>query len=128
MTTEPLYQDKWTETTIINRMNWIVNYLTTNVLPIPDSMRRTNNFSVDGKRKLSFIELQLIGEYINFRDDKSIRAKVVNDHEVEYDGEKIRLSPLTKKIKRLKGTATPSESYQGAQYWEYDGVLLADII
>lgn len=126
--TEITNQDKWNETTIINRMNWIVNYLTTNVLPIPDSMRRTNNFSVDRKRKLSFIELQLIGEYINFRDDKSIRAKVVNDHEVEYDGEKIRLSPLTKKIKRLKGTATPSESYQGAQYWEYDGVLLADII
>ena len=52
----------------------------------------------------------------------------VNDHEVEYDGEKIRLSPLTKKIKRLKGTASPSEAYNGAQYWEYDGMLLSDII
>ena len=121
-------QDKWDEETIKDRMNWIADYFVTTVLPIPDSMRKTNNFSVDGRRGLSFIELQLIGEYINFRGDKSIRAKVVNDHEVEYEGEIIRLSPLTKKIKRLKGTATPSEAYQGAQYWEYDGVLLADII
>lgn len=120
--------DTWDADAIKERMDWIISYILTDVLPIPDKMRKTNNFSADGKRKLSFIELQLIGEYITFHGDDTIRAKVVSDKEVEYEGEKIRLSPLTAKIRKLKGTATPSAAYQGAANWEYDGMLLADLI
>ena len=121
-------RDTWDEEAIKERMDWLIDYILTEILPIPDKMKRTNNFSTNGKRKLSFIELQIIGEYITFHGDDTIRAKVISDTEVEYEGEKTLLSRLTKKIKRLKGTATKSESYQGAAYWDYDGMLLIDLI
>lgn len=60
--------------------------------------------------------------------DPSIVAHVVSDKEVEFEGKKWRLSPLTKEIQTRRGKLSPSGAYQGAQYWEYDGIKLADII
>ena len=126
--TEIINQDHWDEDTIKKRMGWIIKYIVSDVLPIPDIMRNRNNYAADGNRKLSFIELQLIGEYVNFAGDPTIKAKVVTDREVEFEGKKWYLSPLTAEIRRRNGTATASESYSGYHFWEYDGMLLADLI
>ena len=91
-------------------------------------MRRINNFSTRKNRGLSFIELQIIGEYITYIKDPTIRAKVLSDNEVEFEGKKWKLSPLTREIETRRGTVTRSGAYQGAQHWQYDGMRLYDIM
>ena len=126
--TEITNHDHWGRDTILNRAKWITDYLLNEVMPIPDSMRKTNNFIVKEGRRLSFQELQLIGLDINFIEDPSIIAHVVGDRDVEFEGKKWKLSPLTKEIQTRRGKVNASGSYQGAQYWEYDGIKLADIM
>ena len=126
--TEITNKDEWNEKSIVDRADWIIAYLLEKTLPIPEGMRKTNNFSVKEGGGLSFQELQLVGLEINFIEDVSIAAKVVSDKEVEFEGKKWRLSPLTKELKTRNGTVNKSGSYQGAQYWEYDGIRLIDII
>lgn len=123
-------KEEWGEKEIKARTKWLIAFLLQDVLTIPDSMRRINNFRVEtGKRKhLSFQELQLIGEDITFYYDSSIIAHVVSDKEVEFEGKKWRLSPLTKEIQTRRGAVSPSGAYQGAQYWVYDDIRLADIM
>lgn len=124
--------DKWGESEIVRRSKWIINYLLFTVLPIPDNMRRVNNFIIKekkGKSKhLSFLELQLIGEDIKYISDPSIVAHVIDDKLVEFEGKEWRLSTLTREIEKRKGTVNKSGSYQGAQYWEFDGIKLADVM
>lgn len=126
--TEITNQDHWSRDTIENRAKWLIEYLLNNVMPIPDAMRKTNNFIVKEGRRLSFQELQLVGLDINFIDDTSIVAHVVGDKDVEFEGKKWKLSPLTREIQTRRGKVNSSGSYQGAQYWEYDGIKLADIM
>lgn len=121
-------QDHWNADAIQNRTKWIIRYLLEKVLPIPEEMRRTNNFSDKKHRGLSFMALQIIGEEIDFIDNPSITAKVISDKQVEFEGKKWRLSPLTREIQTRRGLVNQSGSYSGAQYWEYDGIKLADII
>lgn len=120
--------DVWNEETIKARANWIIQYLLKYVLPIPDSMRRVNNFKAKVGGGLSFQELQLIGLDIEFYDDPSIKALVVNDKEVEFEGKRWRLSPLTAEIQTRRGMLSPSGKYSGTQYWCFDGIRLTDII
>ncbi|MCD7784862.1 MAG: DUF262 domain-containing HNH endonuclease family protein [Oscillospiraceae bacterium] len=121
-------QDHWGKDTIINRRSWIVDFLVKEVLPIPDAMRKINNFSIKEKHALSFNELQIVGEYIQFHKDPSISALVVSDNEVEFEGKRWKLSPLTKEIQDRRGEGNSSGAYHGAQYWDYDGMRLADVI
>lgn len=124
--------ENWCEDEIKRRTAWIIEYLIKDVLPIPDNMRRINNFMVKehkGKTKyLSFLELQLIGEDINYINDPSIVAHVIDDRQVEFEGKKWYLSSLTKEIKKRKGADTDSSGYHVAQYWEYDGIKLSDVL
>jgi len=125
---EIINQDHWNADTIKKREKWITNYLLSDVLPIPDNMRRVNNFKTKTGRGLSFQELQLIGLDIEFSDDNSIIAHVVSDKEVEFEGKRWRLSPLTKEIQTRRGMVNESGCYSGTQYWEYDGIRLTDIL
>lgn len=120
--------DEWNDKTIAERADWIISYLLEDVLPIPDDMKKTNNFVPKENRGLSFDELQLVGLYINFIDDTSIKAKVVSNKEVEFEGKRWKLSPLTREIMTRKGRVNNSGAYQGAKYWEYDDICLADIM
>lgn len=125
--------DKWDTNAIMARANWIVGYLIDNVLPIPEGLRQTNNYKVhtQGKRLeniLWFKELNLIGEDIVFIDDPGIVAHVVSDTEVEFEGKKWKLATLTREIKTRLGKCNKSGSYQGAQYWLYDGVKIAELL
>lgn len=124
---EIVNRSKWNKNSIQNRSKWITNYIVTKVLPIPDDMRYKNNY-VQKRKRLSFSELGLLGEYISYISDKSIKVKVINDRQVLFEGVKWYLSPLTNEIETRKGTANTSGAYQGAQYWEFEGIKLADIM
>ena len=126
--TEITNQSKWDAETIKHRTEWMTNYLLNEVLAIPDKMRKVNNFLIKEGRGLSFQELQLVGLDINFIGDPSIRAHVISDKEVEYEGKTWRLSPLTREIQTRRGKVKPSGAYQGAAYWEYDGLRLLDLM
>ncbi len=126
--TEITNNDEWNDEAIKKRMRWMIDFLLNEVLPIPDEMRRRNNFSVKEHKGLSFVDLQIVDSYIDFIADPNIRAKVISDKEVEFEGKRWRLSPLTRELQVRRGTVSVSGSYQGAQYWEYDGMKLADIM
>lgn len=120
--------DMWNKDSIIERRDWIIKLLINKVLPIPEQMRRTNNFTTRASSRLSFEELQLIDCKISFIEDTTITAKVIGDTTVEFEGSKWKLSPLTRELKKRNGTINKSGAYQGAQYWEYEGIKLADIM
>ena len=126
--TEIINKAVWNEESIKNRTRWITNYLLDNVLTIPENMRITNNFAQKEGRGLSFQELQLIGLEINFAEDPDIVAKVVSDNEVEFEGKRWRLSPLTREIQTRRGKVNASGGYSGAYWWEFDGIRLSDVI
>lgn len=120
-------QKHWNEETIKKRSEWIIDYLLKNIVPIPESMRETNNFIPKEGRHLSFIELGLVGETINFIDDVNITARVIDDKHVEFEGKEWSLSPLTREIYERKGKIRASGSYSGADHWEYDGLKLSSV-
>ncbi len=126
--TKIIDNEHWNEVSIKNRADWIIKYLLEDVLAIPDKMRRVNNFRIKEGGGLSFQSLQLIGLDIEFADDPSIKARVVADKEVEFEGKKWRLSPLTKEIQSRRGMLNPSGVYSGPQYWMFDGIRLTDIM
>ena len=118
----------WNEETIKDRTHWIVDYILKHIIPIPEDMRRTSNFVAKEGRHLSFLELQLIGEEIEFIAEPKYKAKVVSDAEVEFEGKKSRLSPLTRELYTRMGTVNKSGSYQGAQHWAFEGIKLSDLM
>lgn len=124
---EIINRSKWNKNSIQNRSKWITQFIVEKVIPIPDEKRYKNNYEQKRKR-LSFLELNLIGEEISYISDKSIKVNIVDDREVIFEGERWFLSPLTNEIETRKGTVTKSGAYQGAQYWEFDGIKLADIM
>lgn len=121
-------KEQWNDVSIKERTKWLSKYIMDNVFPIPDSMRKTNNYKTKDKVGLSFLDLQLIGEDIHFFKDPSITAKVISDTEVEFEGKIWKLSPLTREIYTRKGMVNNSGAYQGAWHWAYDGVRLGEIM
>lgn len=121
-------KDIWDENSIKMRGAWMIKYLLENVLTIPNTMRKTNNFVPKIGKHLSFLELQLIGKEISFIPNPSIRVKIIGDRTVEFEGSPWKLSPLTCEIFKRMGASYKAKTFQGAQYWEYDGIKLADIL
>lgn len=119
---------KWNADAIRERSEWIIGFLLKEVLPIPAEMQKTNNFAAKERRGLSFEDLQLIGKEIDFIADPQITAKVFSDDEVEFEGQKYKLSKLTREIYTRKGRVSPSGSYRGAQHWAYEGQKLIDMM
>lgn len=118
---------KWNRNSVNHRAKWISDYLVNEVLTIPDSMKNKNNY-IQKRAKLSFSELDLIGQQINYISDKTIVATVVSDNEVEFEDKIWRLSPLTREIEKRKGRANESGVYRGSQFWEYDELTLAEFV
>jgi hypothetical protein len=67
------------------------------------------------------------GDIIIFIDDKNITAKVCGERDVEFEGQKYKLSPLTRKIYEKMGRLNKSGAYQGARYFTYKGTRLTDL-
>jgi T5orf172 domain len=87
---------------------------------ISESQRQGNKFSFYKKGLKD-------GDIITFTEDKDIIAKVCGEREVEYESQRIKLSPLTYKIFEEKGKLTKSGAYQGAAYFEYKGTKLKNL-
>ncbi len=67
------------------------------------------------------------GDEIVFEKNKTIKAKVVGENKVEYNGEIFQLTPLLKKLFESRGELNPSTAYQGAYYFMFKGTRLKDL-
>ena len=67
------------------------------------------------------------GDKINFKADKNIVAKVVDEREVEYEGQRWKLSPLTYKLYEQMNKLNSSGAYAGADHFLYKGKKLREL-
>lgn len=66
-----------------------------------------------------------IGEYVTF-DPAGIEVKVASDDSIEYEGHIYKLSPFVGTF-MPEERRTPSNAYQGAKYFSYNGKVLDEI-
>lgn len=105
--------------------------ITDNVLPVSENLKNSNNYSIEKKNsssRFSFGAINLIGKLITYYDDKSIKAEVVADKEVKFEGKKWRLSPITREIETRKQRCTKSGAYWGIDKWVYQGKTLEELM
>ena len=124
-------RERWDESAILRRQRETVRYLLENVLPVPDGMRAAGNYAAAKRTSgapFSFRAVGLIGKSVVFIKNPEYTAKVVGDREVEFEGRRTKLSPLTRELFERMGRANSSGAYQGAQYWSYGGVKLARLM
>ncbi len=99
----------------------------------PENINKEKEFDVISKvrkrgKLFSFYKKGLKnGDIITFSEDKNIVAKVCGERDVEFEGQKYKLSPLVRKIYEQKGKLSDSGVYQGAAYFEYDRKKLKDL-
>lgn len=67
-----------------------------------------------------------LGSEIAFTRDASITARVVSDTEVEFEGTRTKLSPLTRLIFERMGTMNSSGAYAGPHYFTFEDELLSE--
>ncbi len=67
------------------------------------------------------------GDIVTFIDDKNIVARIVGEREVEFEGQKYKLAPLTRKLYERMGRVNASGAYQGARYFTYKNKRLIDL-
>ena len=120
--------EEWNEQSINSRKDWIIDLLVSDVLSLPFQYSIGNNYLSKDRNKLSFEDLDIIGEEIQYIDNPRITARVVSDTEVEFEGEIYKLSPLTKKLKERFGNANKSGAYRGSEHWSYQGEKLTNYL
>lgn len=120
--------EEWDGKAIEKRTNWIVDFILNEVLPVPENIFDLNAPKLRRmKHKSSFVSAGVIGKLINYIEDKSIVARVIDDKNVEFEGKIWKLSPLTREIKKRKGECNESGAYQGTRFWEYNGISVWDL-
>ncbi|MDR1285137.1 MAG: GIY-YIG nuclease family protein [Campylobacteraceae bacterium] len=67
------------------------------------------------------------GDIIKFVDDKTITAAIFGKREVKFEDKKWKLSPLVYEIFKRKNELNSSGAYQGAAYFEFNGIKLKDL-
>lgn len=70
-----------------------------------------------------------MGATLQYIYNSTITVEVIDDTPpiVMFENSKWKLSPLVAELKRRDGTSTPSEAYQGAAYFMYNGVKLTEM-
>lgn len=123
--------ESWDAAAIRDRRDYLIGLISENVLGLPDSFKRANNWKQSGSSDTKFssreVLNQLVGETIRYIDNESLKARVISDSQVEFEGTLWHLSPLTRHLKERDKRANLSGAYQGAMYWTWDGVRLVDL-
>lgn len=82
------------------------------------------------QRRLTLSMLNIpVGSELEFKENPNVKATVVDGINTIrlQDGTEVTLSRAVVLVKRQLGTATPSEAYQGGEYWLYKGQKLTTI-
>lgn len=124
-------QDTWCDAQIENRAKYLIKLITENILPIPENLKNSSNYSIEKKvasSRFSFTKVNLISKQIQYYDDSSITAVVISDKEVKFEDKKWRLSPLTREIETRKKRCNKSGAYWGIDKWTYNGTTLENLM
>lgn len=102
--------------------------VTTPTFTTPSSFSKPSYNQKSARLTFSMLDIP-VGSELTFVEDPSIKAYTVNDNSTVLldDGAKVSLSRAVAIVKRRLGTATPSEAYQGGNYWIYNGERLTSI-
>lgn len=63
------------------------------------------------------------GDFVTFKNDKSIKVKIADDRHLEYNGEIMSCTTLARKLLGLSDDAV----IPGTDYFMYDGLILPDL-
>lgn len=118
-------QVAWTSESIQSRTEALIRSLEDQVFPLPEAMRTRANARRRGSGRVS-LEL-LVGEEVSFCMDPEVKARVLDVHKVEFEGNTWSLSALTRELMVRRGQVNDSGKYRGPEYWIYDGKRLVDI-
>lgn len=118
---------RWNEESIDSRAKWLIRFIATRVLTIPDELNKVAATATTRAARISLAELGLVDKTIEFIDDPSYKARVVSDAQVEFEGRRWRLSPLTYELKKRIGIENPSGHYRGAAHWAFEGTRILDM-
>ena len=126
-----LDNDAWNASQIELRGQKLIAHILDNVLEVPHSFKQASNWehAKQGGAQFDIREVlnQLIGQDIQFISDSRITARVVSESKVHFEGEDWSLSPLTTELKQRSGNVSGQSNFNGAQYWTWDDVRLADL-
>lgn len=125
-----LDQARWDEDAIVRRRNHLISLMLESVLALPVTRKRASNWNQESRPEtfdIRQIMNQLIGETINFSSDPKIGAVVQSESKVSFEGKDWSISGLTQELKRREGDISPKSTFNGANYWMWDGTRLADL-
>lgn len=124
-------KEQWNADEIEMRGQKLISHILQNVLSIPQAFKQASNWehAKQGGAQFDIREVlnQLIGQDIQFISDSRITARVVSESKVLFEGEEWSLSPLTTELKQRSGNVSGLSNFNGAQYWTWDDVRLADL-
>lgn len=126
--TKIIEHEHWGEKEILERRNWMIQFLLDQVMPVPETIVLTNQSKSTRKKPVIDLErLGLIGKEITSTYVPELKVKVVDGKHVEFEGKKWSLSGLVRELKTRRGECSGSGAYQGPRFWTYNGVLLSDL-
>jgi len=67
-----------------------------------------------------------VGAVIEFVREPLLTATVVSENEVEFEGDRMKLSPLARRLFERLGQANASGAYQGPLYFSYQDEILSE--
>lgn len=120
-------QNTWNKESIEHRTECLIEFILKQLLPVPNYLFNSISGGTRPKKKKNYVELGLVGKIIHYKDDRSIVARIVSEDKIEYEGEQISISTLTKKIKLKRGECKSDASFNGKLFWVYNGKTIFDL-
>ena len=120
-------QNTWNKESIEHRTECLIEFILKQLLPVPNYLFNSISGGTRPKKKKNYVELGLVGKIIHYKDDRSIVARIVSEDKIEYEGEQISISTLTKKIKLKRSECKPDASFNGKLFWVYNGKTIFDL-
>lgn len=125
--TEIIEHDHWGEKEILERRDWMIQFLLDQVMPVPKDLTFVDKSHSTRRTGIDFERLGLIGKEIESTYVPGLKVKVVDEKNVEYKGKKWSLTGLVRELKTERGERNPSGTYAGPRYWVYNGIPLYEL-
>lgn len=123
--------DVWNKDSIISRRDYLIDLLLERVISVPTRFKKASNWNQesteDPTNNLREILNKLIGETISYFPNPKIRAVVVSDSKVLFEGQEWSVSSLTYELKQREGDVSSKSRFSGSVYWSWEDTRLADL-
>lgn len=123
--------DVWDASSIMARRDYIIDLLLEEVLDVPSRFKHASNWNQEPGEE-STLNLRetlnkLIGETIYYSSNPKIRAVVLSDSKVLFEGQDWSISGLTYELKKREGDVSKNSRFSGSVYWSWEDTRLADL-